>query len=184
MTKEYYVLELFFNEPTKRWHFKDIVAQAGISKERANYWLRKFKKEGLINHVKPKKKMPYFIASYEQSKYRNKKKLYALSKMHETGLIDTLQSLKKAKTIVVFGSFSRSDWHSESDVDIFIYGEPEDLRFGARWSDLANKKSREIQVHAFKTKEEIKEIKSGLMNNVIKGYFVKGNALDLVEVLP
>jgi len=174
--KENNVLELFFNEPTKHWHFKEIVKKAKISEERANYWLKKFIKEEIIKHIKPKGKMPYFIAQYETLQYKNKKKLYALNSMFETGLLNKLQSLKNVKTVVIFGSFARSDWSTKSDVDVFIYGDPEDFRFGTIWN------GRELQVHTFKDKKEIKDIRSGLINNVVKGYFVKGSIHDLVEV--
>lgn len=174
--KENNVLELFFNEPTKHWHFKEIVKKARISEERANYWLKRFIKEGIVKRIKPKGKMPYLIAQYENIQYKNKKKLYALNSMFETGLLNKLQSLKNAKTVVIFGSFARSDWSTKSDVDVFIYGDPEDFRFGTIWN------GRELQVHTFKNKKEIKEIRSGLINNVVKGYFVKGNIHDLVEV--
>lgn len=120
--------------------------------------------------------MPYFIANYEHSNYKNKKRIYALNRMYETGLLRKFQSLKKAKAVVIFGSFAKSDWHTDSDVDVFVLGDPEDLKFGALWQ------GREVQVHACKTKKEIKEIRSGLMNNVVNGYFIKGNVQDLVEV--
>lgn len=174
--KESNVLDLFFNEPTKHWHFKDIVKKAKISEQRANYWLRQFSKQKLIKHTKPKGKMPYFIAEHNLPWYRNKKRIYALNRMLETGLLNKLQSLKNAKTVVIFGSFARSDWNTNSDIDVFIYGDPEDLRFGTRWL------RREVTVHTYRTKKEIKEIKSGLINNVVKGYFVKGSVHDLVEI--
>lgn len=174
--KENNVLELFFNEPTKHWHFKEIVKKAKISEQRANYWLKQFMKEGIIQHIRPKGKMPYFISRYNQPNYRDKKKIYALNQMYKTGLLNKLQSLKNAKTVVIFGSFARSDWHTKSDIDVFIYGDPEDLKYGTIWL------GRELQVHTFKTKKDIDDIKSGLINNVIKGYFVKGNVHDLLEV--
>lgn len=174
--KENNVLELFFNEPTKHWHFRDIVKNAKISEQRANYWLKQFIKKGIIKHIKPKGKMPYFISQYTNQDYMNRKKLYALTRMYETGLLKKLQSLKNAKTVVVFGSFARSDWYTKSDIDVFIYGDPEDLKYGSIWC------GRELEVYVFKTKKDIKAIRSGLINNVIRGYFVKGSIHDLVEV--
>ena len=176
--KERDVLELFFNEPTKHWHFKDVVKQAKISEDRANYWLRKLMKEDIISHVKPRGKMPYFIAKYEHPNYENKKKLYALNRMFETGLLSRLQSLKNANAVVIYGSFARGDWNTDSDIDVFIYGDPEELKFGTIWKGLG----RGIEVHTVKTKKDIKDIRSGLINNVVKGYFVKGNVHDIAEV--
>ena len=176
LNKEDYVLELFLNEPTKHWHFKDIVKEANISKERANYWLKKFEKDKIINHIKPKGKMPYFIANYAHANYDNRKKIYALNKLYESGLLTELQSLEKAKVVVIYGSFARGDWHTKSDIDVFIYGNPGKFKFGTMvfW--------REVQVQTCKNKKEIKEIKSGLMKNVIKGMFIKGDITDLAEV--
>ncbi|MBW2990881.1 nucleotidyltransferase domain-containing protein [Candidatus Woesearchaeota archaeon] len=176
--KENNVLELFFNEPTKHWHFNEIVRKAGISEQRANHWLKQFVKKGLIKRVKPKEKMPYFIANYEHPVYENKKRLYGLNKMFETGLLTKLQSLKKAKTIVIFGSFARGDWNTQSDVDVFIYGDDENFGFETYWKSFG----RTIQIHAFKSRRDIKKIRSGLINNVINGYFVKGSVHDIVEV--
>lgn len=175
-SKENKIVELFFNEGTKHWHFKDIVKNAKISEDRANYWLKKLVKEKIILHNKTKNKMPYFIANFESSEYKNKKKLYALTKLNETGLINYLESLK-AKTIVLFGSFSRADWYSNSDIDLLILGTDQ-----IKKTEFENKLKREIEIHSFKNKKELKKIKTGLLHNVINGYFIKGTVQDLVEV--
>ena len=182
-SKEEQVLELFLNEPAKQWHFSQIVKTAKISEPSANKWLRKLLKENIIQKVKPKGKMPYFIGNFRHDHYQNKKKIYALEKLHASGLLSKLQSLKNTKTIIIFGSFARSDWNTQSDVDIFILGDPEDLRFGTLWKGLGILgKARELQVHTFPSIEEIRKIHSGLMKNVIKGYYVKGSIHNLTGV--
>ena len=124
--------------------------------------------------------MPYFTANHDHPDYQNKKRIYALNRMLETGLLSRLQSLKKAKAVVIFGSFANGEWNTESDIDVFIYGDPEDLKFGTVWKGLG----RELEVHAFRTMEEIKKIRSGLIKNVVGGYFVKGSVHDIAEVSP
>ena len=119
-SKGEHVLELFLNEPSKQWHFSQIVETAKISEPSANKWLRKLHKEKIIQKVKPRGKMPYFIGNFRHENYRNRKKIYALQKMYESGLLAKLQGLKNARAIVIFGSFARSDWNSQSDVDIFV----------------------------------------------------------------
>ena len=174
--KEINVLELFLNEPTKHWHFNQIVKEAKATKGSANTWLRKLSKEKIIKRIKPQGKKPYFIANENRPNYDNRKRIYALTKFYESGLLEKLQSLKKAKTIVIFGSFGRGDWDTDSDVDVFIYGDPGELEAGTIAA------GREIQVHSFKTKKEIKDIGTGLINNVVKGIFIKGNIHDIAEV--
>ncbi|MBU1199786.1 MAG: nucleotidyltransferase domain-containing protein [Nanoarchaeota archaeon] len=182
-SKEERILELFFNEPSRQWHFKDIVKTASISEPAANKWLNKLLKESIIHRTKPKDKMPYFQGNFRQENYRNKKKIYAMQKMYETGLLMKLQQLRNARVIVIFGSFARSDWNTQSDVDIFVLGDSEDLRFGTLWRGLGFQgKAREIQVHSYKSVQDTRKIHSGLMKNVVKGYFVKGNIFDIAEV--
>ena len=181
-SKEERILELFMNEPTKHWHFSDIVETSGVSVNISGKWLRRFKKETLIKKVKPKGKMSYFIGNYKESEFINRKKLYALQKLYETGLIKELQALKKAKTIIIFGSFMRTDWNTDSDVDVFVYGESENFKFGKFWKGLGfQNKSREVQVHTFHTKKEMEEVKSGLLKNVLRGYVVKGDIYEVME---
>ena len=182
-SKEERVLELFFNEPSKHWHFSQIVETAKASEPSANKWLRKLLKENIIVRIKPRGKMPFFIGNFRHENYRNKKRIYAMQKLYEIGLLMKLQQLKNAKVVVIFGSFARSDWNTQSDVDIFILGDPEDLRFGTLWSGLGFQgKAREIQVHSYKSVQDTRKIHSGLMKNVVKGYFIKGNIFDIAEV--
>ncbi len=175
-SKEEKVAELFLNEPTKHWHFSKIVKTANISERAASIWLRKLIKEKFIMKVRPKGKMPFFVSNHEDPAYINKKRIYALKQLYSSGLLDKLSLLEKAKAIVLFGSFARGDWHSESDIDIFIMGDPEDLKYGYRAL------GREVQVHHCKNKQEIRKIESDLIKSVIKGYFVKGDVTDILEL--
>jgi len=182
-SKEERVLELFFNEATKHWHFHDIVKTANVSDFVASKWLKKYCTDNIIKRIKPRGKMPYYIANWDNGQYHIEKRFYALNKLHNSGLIYKLQSLKNAKTIIIFGSFARTDWHTKSDVDIFIYGDSEEFRFRTLWGGLGLQgKSREISVHSYPSLEKIRSIHSGLMKNVVKGFFVKGNIHDIAEV--
>lgn len=174
-SKEYKIIELFFNEPSRYWHFKDIVKQAKISENRANFWLKDLLKEKVILYHKEKGSMPYYTANFDHTNYKTKKKLYALESFYNVGFFKHLESLN-AKTIVIFGSFSRTDWHSKSDIDLFIIGNDESLEKGKFESIL----HREIQLFSFKTQKEIKNINPNLISNVINGYFVKGVVQNII----
>ncbi len=170
MKKEENILELFFNEPSKHWHFEEIIKSANISRPQASNWLKKFVKEELIKKVKEKGKMPHYVGFFESPNFKTKKRLFAFEKLQKTGFLNHLISLEKAKTIILFGSFTRSDWHGESDIDLFIYGEAEDFDRG----EYELKLGREIQVFNPKTKKDLKKFESGLMKNILRGITVKG----------
>lgn len=171
------ILELFFQEPIKHFKFKEIVERVDLHKDNVNNWLIKLVNDNLIKKVKPRKKFPYYIANHENPAFRNRKKLYALTQFYESEFLDKLSSIEKAKTIIIFGSFSRSDWHKKSDIDLFVYG-------GVGKLDLSHyetKLHRSIQLFAYKTKRELKRINPFLIKNILSGYYVKGN-LSFLEV--
>ncbi len=177
VSKEENILALFFNESSKHWHFENIVKASKVSRDKASKWLARFVKEGIIKKFKPDGKMPYYIGNFEHPSYRNRKRLYALNLLYKTGFLNHLMSLQKARTVILFGSFARADWYSDSDIDLFIYGEDDELEQGKYERRL----HREIQVFTAKNKEDLKKFRHGLLTNIATGYFVKGK-LDFAEV--
>lgn len=175
-SKENKIIELFFQYPTREWHFEEIVNEARIARSKADNWLKKFIKENLIKRIKKKNKMPYYISRYDSTEYKTKKKIFALNILHKAGLLKHLESLK-AKTIIIFGSFTRSDWYKDSDVDIFIYGNTEGLKI----AEYELKLKRNIELFICKEKKELKRLGEGLIRNIIKGDIIKGN-IDFIEV--
>lgn len=176
-SKENKIIELFFDNPTKEWHFEEIVKEAGIARSKADRWLKQLGKEHMIRRIKEKGSMPYYIADYDSSDYQNKKKLFALNRLYETGLLNHLSSLKKANAVILFGSFARSDWYKGSDIDLFIYGSPDGLKI----ADYETKLHRDIQLFICHDKNELSKLGGGLIRNIIKGNIIKGE-LDFIKV--
>jgi predicted nucleotidyltransferase len=179
MKKANNLLEIFFNYPTKHWHFEEILKRAIISRPQATAWLKKFIKEDIILKIKQKRKMPYYIANYQDTQYQIKKRLYALDHFEKTGFLQHLTRLSKANNIILFGSFSRWDWHNESDIDIFVYGNID----GFDMNYYRKKLQREIQLFICEDKEQLQNYNPALLRNIIEGYPIKGD-LQFIEVKP
>lgn len=178
-SKEENVLKLILeNSPLKEWHFEEIVREAKVTKLVANKWLTKYVSEGLLKHIKEKGKFPHYTIGSNNPMYYSLKRVYALEQLHKSGLIPKLLSLKKAKTIILFGSIIKGDWYKDSDVDIFIFGDISD--FDKKLYEL--KLNKNIELHLFQTKEEINEVRTGLIKNIINGYVLKGQIQDIAEV--
>ena len=178
-SKENNVLKLILeNSPTRQWHFEEIVKQAQVTRAVANKWLRKYYEEGLLKRIKESKRFPYFTAGSNNPVYQAKKRIYALEQLYQSGLIAQLINLKNAKTIILFGSIAKGDWYKESDIDIFIYGSSK----GLEKEKYEKKLRKSIELHVFESREEIKEVKTGLINNVINGYLIKGQVQDFAEM--
>ena len=79
--------------------------------------------------------------------------------------------------VILFGSFSRSDWYDSSDIDLFIYGDAEGLKI----APYELKLGREIQLFSCENKAELNKMGPALLKNIIKGELIKGD-LDFLEV--
>jgi predicted nucleotidyltransferase len=175
-SKEEKVLRLILeNSPLKQWHFEKVVRKAGVTRAVANKWLAKYSKEGLIKRVKEKGHFPYFVAGMDNPAYQARKRIYALEQIYQSGLATHLAGLRNAKTVILFGSMAKGDWYKDSDIDIFIYGDPAGIEKGKYEIRL----KRSIELHIFQTKKELHEVKTGLMGNVMNGYPLKGQLQDV-----
>jgi len=101
-----------------------------------------------------------------------------LNKLYESGLISHLLNLQKAKAVIIFGSIARGDWYKGSDIDIFIFGGAK----GIEKNKYEMKLHRDIELHIFGSKKEIKAVKTGLINNIINGFIIKGSIQEFAEV--
>jgi hypothetical protein len=176
-SKENIVLGLFFNSPTREWHFEEILKEAKIARSRAVLWLEKFVREGLVRRVKERYRMPYYVGNCESPEYQNRKRIFGLGMLQDSGLLNHLASLGKAKSVILFGSFSRWDWHESSDIDVFIYGDPEGLKIASYEFKL----HRNIQLFICQENRELNVLGPGLIKNIISGDLIKGD-LNFVKV--
>jgi len=176
-SKEEKVLELFYNESSKHWHFEQVLKAAKVSRSNASKWLAKLVKEGLITHETPEGKMPYYRGNVDSPAYQTRKKVYALTKLQQSGFLDHLAALP-VKAIFLFGSFSRWDWYKESDIDLFIYGDDDALDVATYETAL----KREIQVFTARDEKDLRRFGYGLLKNIINGYRIKGRIEDVIRV--
>ena len=174
------VMALFFNETLRMWHFEDIVAGSGISRERANYFLKSLVKKGLVSRVKPKNRMPYYIANRDSKKFRLEKRILGLEILQKTGLFEHLNSLENVKTAILFGSFSRGDWNKSSDIDLFIYGDDSGFNKGK----FESKTKRQIQVFSYNNTKKIKkELEPKVIENIAKGFNITESIVPFEVVM-
>ncbi|MBI3033943.1 nucleotidyltransferase domain-containing protein [Candidatus Woesearchaeota archaeon] len=179
-SKEENILKLILeNSPLKEWHFEEIVKSAKVTKSVANKWLKKYVSEGLLKHVKEEGRFPHYTVGSNNPVYYSQKRVYALEQLHKSGLIPKLLSLNTAKTIIIFGSIIKGDWYKDSDIDIFIFGDISD--FDKKVYEL--KLYKNIELHIFENKEEINEVKTGLIKNILNGYILKGQIQDFAGVV-
>ena len=174
MSKESNILELFYNEPTKHWHFEDILKHAGISRPQAVQWIRKMLRDKLVKRIKPRKKMPYYVGNYAHPNYQARKRLHALASLVHCGLFSYLLGNPSIKLAILFGSYSRWDWYRESDVDLFVVGTGE-----ARLPHFVL--GREVELFYCSSKKGFSGYPPALLQNIREGFCIKGSFSMLDE---
>ncbi len=175
-SKEQDVLRLFLDYPSKHWHFKEIKERVGLPDNKTSSWLKRFLSNNLIKRVKEEKRQPYYQANYESPEYISTKKIFALNQLHQSGLLNYLLSIKGAQAVYLFGSFSRGDWHKQSDLDLFIYGKTKKENSAKKLNlyPFQYKLHREIQLFTAKNITELKKFGPNLLRSIIKGINLKG----------
>src|SRR3989344_3350369 len=169
--KEEKILELFFDEPTKHWHFEEILNHVNISRPQAALWLKRFAMQKLVLRNKRRGKMPYYTGNCFHPAYQSKKKIFALTRLERTGFIRHLLTLPQTKTIAAFGSFVRGDWYKESDIDLFIYGSPTGLKIEKYRRSLG----RPIHLILCRNNQELTSFSQGILKDAMAGYTIRGD---------
>jgi predicted nucleotidyltransferase len=177
ISKQNTLLECFFNS-SKQWHFEELRKNVKIGKPQLARWLKIFEKQEIIKRVKVKGKMPHYIQYFDSQRYKNRKIFFAREQLLLSGFIDHLTSISKAKVIIIFGSFTREDWNDKSDIDVFVYGNDEEIEVGKFEAKL----KREIQLHTVKSINDLKKVDK-LLPYIISGDFIKGNIQELGVVV-
>ena len=178
-SKEENVLKIILeHSPFKEWHFEEFVRNAHVTRAVANKWLNKYVRAGLLKKVARKGQFPVMTVGVNNHAYHSWKRWYAFQQIYASGLLSKLMSLQRAKTVVLFGSMIQGDWYADSDLDLFVYGNVDDFNK----NEYERALGRHIELHLFETAKDLRDVASGLLNNVINGYCVKGNMHQIAKV--
>jgi predicted nucleotidyltransferase len=164
------VADVFFTEPTKQHYLMEIAKKSGLAHTSVKKHLERMKKTGIIKETsekKGKRSFPIYTANPENMEYKRYKRAFNLLKLEESGLTAYLKDKLMPKSIVLFGSYARGEDIEESDVDIFIEHEKEELDL----TKFEKQINRKIQLHF---KEKFKEYPAELKNNIINGIILSG----------
>lgn len=163
----YSIEELFYNNPLKLYHIREISRLTGIPKSTVAVKIKYLIKEGIVKEDKDVFKA--FRSNDSDSKYRTKKMLYALEQIYESGLVDYLQEEFHPGCVILFGSMRKGEYTAESDIDIFIeMGEIE-----LELSTYEKKLGKEIQLFF---NNDIRKVSENLRNNITNGIVLSGYA--------
>lgn len=160
------VLEQFFRDPELETHIRGLTEKLDSSYYAVRQALNNFTEKGLLKKDS-RSKMTFYTAKNSEN-FREAKRLYNLSKLRESGLIEKIDQEKKPDAIVLFGSYLKGRDHKGSDIDLaVINGRDTAIDLTVYEKKLGS----DIQlVDIEKPREENKEF----INTLANGYTLKG----------
>lgn len=167
MFKELNNLKLFFEDPTKEFHLRELARLLKRNPVTVKRYLKGFVSLGILK-CKKERKLELYSSNIENFYYKEYKRVYNRFKIIESGLFDFLKKEFNLPLIVLFGSYERGEDNKRSDVDIFILSE---VKKRADLESYEKKLNRSVQLHMMNRKEFQKAKKNSpdLINSIING---------------
>lgn len=166
--------EVFFLSPTKEHYLMDISRSIKLAHTSVKNNIVKLIKLGIIGEIIEKKgerKFPLYKANLGSKDFRRHKQAYNLISLLESGLADFIEERLSPKSIVLFGSYARGEDTEDSDIDIFVECDKEDLELAKFEKGLG----RKIELHFNKNFASYpKELKNNIINGIVLSGFLEG----------
>lgn len=125
------ILEVFFKDPFKELHLREVVRLSGVSLSNVDNSMRLFVKDNMFKRrevsnmvfFKPNleneallKIFEYLEIEKRKDFYNKNKKIARLLQKYSQDIVDL--SNKKIQMVILFGSVARGDWAKNSDIDM------------------------------------------------------------------
>ena len=113
------VLKLFFDSPEKKFHIREIARLTKLSPPGVMKIVKRLSDDDFL--VAEKDKMVKNVSASRSDKFIQIKRLFNVYLLYESGIVSFLrQRYEEPEAIVLFGSYSKGEDISKSDVDIAI----------------------------------------------------------------
>lgn len=166
------VMELFFKCQEIKFHLREISRLTGLSMPGVRKIVFKLEKEKLLLSKQEKVVKNYYATRNE--KFIFLKRSYNLYSIFLSGLLDFLKKKYEApKAIILFGSYSKGEDISKSDIDIAIITSKKEI---ADLSLFEKRLDRKIKLYLI----DLKKIEPEFLNTLANGIVLHGY-LEVVQ---
>ncbi|MBN2052441.1 nucleotidyltransferase domain-containing protein [Candidatus Woesearchaeota archaeon] len=161
------VLEWFFKYPDKKFHLRELERMTGLSMPGVRKITARLEKEGFLTSKKEKMVKNFFSSGSE--KFTQSKRAHNLYSIFSSGLLDFLKKeYEEPEAIVLFGSYSKGEDISKSDIDIAI------ITAKHKEADLSlfeKRLARQIRLYEIRLNKSEKGFINSLCNGIVlSGY--------------
>lgn len=158
-------LKPFFEDCYRRINVREYARIVKISPPTSSIILNKYLEEGLLIMEKDRNYL-FFHANNKNKEFIDLSRIYWNYKLEN--LLDHLEKTFISPTIILFGSLSKAEAKSDSDIDLIIFTKKKEINIEGFEKNL----KRKIQLFLFKSVKDIKNRE--LINNILNGYILKG----------
>ncbi len=162
--------EVFFINPTTEYYLMNISRHIKLAHTSVKENLNKLVKLGLISEYiekKGRRKFPIYKADTYNKNFKKYKRIYNISSLLESNLIEFIEEKLMPKSIVLFGSYENGDDTEKSDIDLFVECKKEKLDIRT----FENKLGRKVDLHF---NQDFVSYPNELKNNIINGIVLSG----------
>lgn len=171
LTKDnnYRVMKLFFDSPERKFHIREIARLTRLSAPGVIKIIGKLRKEGLL--VSEKGKVMEDVHASKSERFLLLKRCYNVQALFESGLMGFLrEEYEEPEAIVLFGSYSKGEDVSTSDIDMAIVTKKRLAPDLKRFERMLNRK---INIYEVQTEESEREFLNSLANGTVLYGFLK-----------
>ncbi|MBU2541235.1 MAG: nucleotidyltransferase domain-containing protein [Candidatus Omnitrophica bacterium] len=176
------ILKVFLTNPENKYYVRQLSKLISVSVGSLHRELINLENEGILisNYLG---NLRQFYVNKEHPLYKEIKQIISKTEGIEGRLKDYLKDTPGLKTIFIYGSFAEGKERADSDIDLFLLGQPSEDKLINKISDLEKEFTREINYTIY-TKSDFKREKkkrNSFILDLMKHpkVFIKGKESDL-----
>ena len=163
------VLKIFFENPEKKFHIREIARITKLSPPGVMKIVKNLVGEELL--ASEKGKIVKNISVSRSEKFVQAKRFFNLYSLYDSGLVSFLrQQYEEPEAVVLFGSYSKGEDISKSDIDIAVITSKEANLDMKKFENILR---RRINIHEIKIKEAERPLLNSLANGTILCGYLK-----------
>ncbi len=163
------VLRIFFDSPEKKFHIREIARLTDMSPPGVMKVVKKLSDEGFL--VSEKNKITRNISASRSDKFIQIKRMVNVYSLYECGLVQFLRRVyEEPEAISLFGSYSKGEDTSKSDIDIAIIAS-KSMMPGMKKFESSLK--RKINLHEIRLNNADKSFLNSLSNGIVLYGYLK-----------
>lgn len=164
------IIAKIFDDPSRVYYIRELAREAKISPNTVISAIDGLEKEGIIRK-RAKKHIVEIAANLDSPQFKARKKLFNLSEIYKSKIIDFLIKFYNPKAIIMFGSYSRGEDVKGSDIDIAVIIDKKEI---ANLEAFEKRLNRHIHLLSVQFKDIPDELYANLINGiVVYGYLDK-----------